>query len=254
MGNELAKIDANDYLALGEDRDLAAAVEANLDDGGGIEIGDLVRIPTPSGGGTTWSIETIEGEETTPEIIGILVLQKLHGVLWPNEEPSEGTSPLLVSDDLIVGRKVGDDYGDLSEEAIESTKRPDGLYDWRALPYTQMGSGRGGIGKRAKEGRMLAILRPGEMLPVIVRAQPGSAMIIRKFIRSLRVPYWRAVVSLSLVKQTSKGGQKYSQIVPKLVGVLSDEQGAIVRDRYTEPLRAALNGLSSDRGTSESDF
>ncbi len=46
----------------------------------------------------------------------------------------------------------------------------------------------------------------------------------------------RAFVSLTLQKVESAGGQSYSQIVPKLIGTLTREEGEMLRRLYTEPL------------------
>jgi hypothetical protein len=50
------------------------------------------------------------------------------------------------------------------------------------------------------------------------------------------VPHFRAVVSLTLDRVENAGGQPYSQIVPKLTGTLSKEEGEIVKRLYTVPL------------------
>jgi hypothetical protein len=55
-------------------------------------------------------------------------------------------------------------------------------------------------------------------------------------VKRLSVPHFRAIVSLTLDKVENSGGQPYSQIVPKLLGTISKEEGEIVKRLYTEPL------------------
>jgi hypothetical protein len=132
--------------------------------------------------------------------------------------------------------RVNDDIGDLDEDALESCRVGDRLYDWTRLPYNQYGTSKSGRGKRCKESRLLAVLRQDEAWPLLVTAGPGSLKTVTPFVKRLPVPHFRAVVSLTLDKVENSGGQPYSQIVPKLLGTLSKEEGEIVKRLYTVPL------------------
>src|SRR5690606_10313363 len=93
------------------------------------------------------------------------------------------------------------------------------------------GTGKNGSGKRAQEYRVLCILRENDAFPLLIRAKPGSLKNVGDFINKLTaagIPYFRAVVSLSLEKAQNAGGQPFSRIVPKLVGRLDAEAGAKV--------------------------
>lgn len=233
------KVLAN-YAAFQEQSEAAAALAANVGSLSEISLADFTHVPTPSGGSLQWTYESVTGEVSQDAIEGLLVYQCEHGSLWPTDEPTEGNPPLLITHDLRIAKKVGDDYGTLDPQAIEAARREDGYYDWQALPYTQMGSGKNGIGKRAKEGRMFCILPQGETLPMLVRIQPGSITDIRRWLLRLPVPYFQVEVSLTLTKAKSKGGITYSKVVPRVTSVLSAEQGALVAERYTKPIAAAI--------------
>jgi len=266
-GNALTVIEPANYPALDPNSDVREAMLANMQ-GAQMSESDLVRVPTPAGGGTKWVVPGLQGEEILAELTGILVYYGPRGVLWPTEEPNE-SMPLLLSHDLITAVRVGDDYGDIDPDELEKYRLGDlqkgqigerefrtHVYDWLGLPWNQWGSGKNGIGKRCKESRLLFLLREAEVFPLLVRAQTGSLETVRPFVMRLSnvgVPYWRAVVSLGLQAVTSHGGQKYAQIVPTLVGTLDKETGEQVRKLYTEPLRAMASGaLASGReGTGE---
>jgi hypothetical protein len=147
--------------------------------------------------------------------------------------------------------------GDIDPSILEKHHRADGTYDWQSLPWNEWGTGKNGVGKRCKESRILMILRENEAFPLLIRAQPGSLKTIRPFVTQLPIVYWRAMISLKLTAQISKGsGQRYSQIIPKLIGVASGEVGAKIKQLYTDPLsrlaeRAMESDLSSEAAAAE---
>lgn len=248
-GNALAVVEPSKYPALCPDSDIAEAMAANME-GETIQESDLRRVPTPAGGATRWVVPTVMGEQVEDELVGILVGYERRGVLWPTEEVSN-SMPLLITRDLITAQRVGDDYGDIDPDELEK-HRTDGGYDWLSLPWNEWGSGKNGIGKRCKESRLLFLLREGEPFPLLVRAQPGSLKTVRPFITQLPIPHWRAVVSLTLQVAESRGGPKYAQIVPRLVGTLSKEDGEAVCKLYTQPIKKMTAGvMESDKEPTE---
>lgn len=215
-----------------------AIIAANMD-GEPISEMDLTKVKTPAGGGTTWEIDSNGNVETTQEIVGVLVAIGKRGVLWPYDDPSE-SRPVIVTNDLKVGYRVSDDLGSIDPKALDRYRVGDRRYDWEAIstsPEFGPGSGRDGRGKRVKESRILAILRDGDVWPMLVSVGPGSLGSFLPWAKKLSVFHFEAVVGLKLEKTKNKGGQPYSMIVPRLVGVLSEEQGEFVRTTYTEPLK-----------------
>lgn len=236
-GEMMVGVESSTFLALRPDSDVREALLANLGPGESITAADLPRVPTPAGGGKVWSwMDSGNNEQSAKTIDGALVYCGVRGTLWNSEEPVAGTSPVLVSYDLLTAVRVNEDIGDLDAEVLESCRIGDRLYDWRRLPYAQFGSSSNGRGKRAKESRLLAILREDEAWPLLVSAGVGSLKTVSPFIRRLPVPHYRAVVSLTLEKVENAGGQPYSQIVPRLLRTLTKEEGDLLRRLYTEPL------------------
>ena len=99
-----------DYPALSPTSRQSRIIQANLE-GEPMREQDLIRVPTPAGGGTVWSIDNQGNVETTEEIVGILVAEGRRGTLWPKDDPSD-MRPVIVTHDLIIGYRVSEDLGD----------------------------------------------------------------------------------------------------------------------------------------------
>ena len=235
-----------DYPALAADSRQAKIIAANLE-GEPMSEQDLISVPTPAGGGVTWNIDNNGNVESTDEIVGLLVAIGKKGVLWPKDDPSE-MRPVLVSNDLLIGYRTSDDLGDIDPKALERFRVGDRRYDWAALSQSAefgYGSGKSGAGKKVKESRRLAILRQGETWPILVTIGPGSLRGFLPFTKRLPDFHYACVVGLKLTKVKSSGGQPYSQIVPRLVGTISQEQAEVARVTYTEPLKRMFNAPPS---------
>jgi hypothetical protein len=250
IGNELmVGAEGSRFMALRPDSDIREALTANLAAGEQLNASDLVRVPTPAGGGLLWQwLDAGNNEQTAKTIDGVLVYYGVRGTLWPTTEATVGRQPVLVTYDLETAHRVSDDIGDLDEDALEACRIGDRLYDWKRLPWNQWSTGNGGVGKRCKESRLLAILRENEAWPLLIQAGPGSVVGCSQFVKRLDVPHYRAVVSLTLKKAESSGGKPYSQIVPVKTGSLSVEEGKIVQRLYTVPLSRMTTQLDATAG------
>lgn len=202
---------------------------------------DLGSIKTPAGGGQTFSWEMPDGtSESAKEITGIVVAEAGRGDLWPSREPS-GSRPLVTTRDMRTGYKVGEDFGDVSEEDLAKFALGDGTYDWHAMSNSkEFGFGSAGRGKRVKEQVVLAILRPGTILPVLLKVSGGSLAAYSRFSRALSVLPHEAIVTVSLEKVANAGGQPFSRLKFALAGTLSPEDGERVYEGYTRPLTEML--------------
>jgi hypothetical protein len=236
-GEMIRGVTGSNFLALRPDSDVREALTANLGPGESLNASDLPRVPTPSGGGKVFAwTDSGNNEQSAKSIDGALVYYGVRGTLWGSEEPQGKVSPVLVSYDLITAIRVNDDIGDLNADQLEACRTGDRTYDWTRLPWNQYGTSKSGRGKRCKESRLMAILRRDEAWPLLVTAGPGSLKTVVPFVKRLPVPHFRAEVSLTLDKVENAGGQPYSQIVPKLVGTISKEEGEALRHLYTIPL------------------
>ena len=259
----LAVINPNTFLALNLPEEIKAAQEAAAATGETFGVGDLVRVKTPAGGGTNWVIPSAAGDESTPEIVGVLCCYQPAGVLWPSDDPAPGTLPVLRTFNPTDPNAVAEQVGPIPDGMMDSLMKhkisdgPPATFKWANLPQNQWGSGKRQIGKACKESRMLFILRQGDIYPLLVRAQPGSIRNVTQFFRQLtptaKVPYFRCVVSLTLTKATSKGGQEFSKIVPRLVGILPSDTGEIIRQKYTAVLQTIVKQIDDEPAETEGD-
>jgi hypothetical protein len=227
-----------DYPGLAADSRQMRIIEANLD-GEPMNEQDLVRVKTPSGGGTKWTVPVNGNDESFDELVGLCVGIAKRGVLWPQDDPTD-QRPVIVTNDLLVGYRVSDDLGTIDPKALERHRIGDRRYDWAALansPEFGFGSARGGAGKRCKESRVIALLREGDVWPILVTVGPGSLRGLLPFLKRLPSFHYECVLGLKLEKAKGKNGQPYSAIVPRLVGQVSEEQGEVARRIYVEPLK-----------------
>jgi hypothetical protein len=234
--------DARRFLALSGDADFADAMRANLATGETVSVGDLIRVKTPAGGGRSWGYTNSDGQDVECRAItGLFVYYAPLGQLWGSDEPTKGKRPVLTSYDLRTAVRTNDDLGEIDAEQLAAFRIGDRVYDWKAMgedgsPFG-WGTGKGGHGRRIKESRTIAILQPGEAWPVILSAGAGSIDSVSKFVKRLKVPHFRVIVSATLTKQVSKGGIEYSQIGLSLEGTISREEGEVIKQFYTEPLK-----------------
>lgn len=235
-----------DLPALRADSRQLKIIEANLD-GEPMQEQDLVRVKTPSGGGTKWLVPVNGNDEPCDEIVGLCVGIAKRGVLWPQDDPTD-QRPVIVTNDLLVGYRVSDDLGTIDPKALDRYRVGDRRFDWVALsnsPEFGYGSARGGAGKRCKESRIVAILREGDVWPILVTIGPGSLRGWLPFAKRMPSFHYECVVGLRLEKAKSSGGQPYSVIVPRIVGQVSEEQGEVARRIYVEPLKRMFNAPPS---------
>lgn len=239
MANELATI--SNYAVMSVDaEEFREAAEAN----GGIREADLTRVSTPAGGGTTWMIPGLAGvsdDQEIKELVGVLVHQQPRSSLWASDEPAEGARPVAVSFDMVFGRRVADraDVPPEMNEELDRCTDGQGRIDWTRLSYAQWDSGKGGIGKRVKDARVLYILRESDNLPIVVTIPPGSLAAWQKFLGALTMhglPYFRAIVGLSLEADKSQTGIRFSRVVPRLVSAISREDAVRLRTMFGDAL------------------
>lgn len=188
--------------------ELSETIKDNL---GGEAVGtfDFDKVSVPAGGSTTWEVPALDGMEETKELTGIIIFQKTTRAFWKDsfEDSGGGTPPDCSSDDGRTG-----------------TGEPGG--DCGPCPHNQFGSD-GKKGKGCKECRILFMLFPENLLPVVVSVPPSSLKAMKKFMlrmTSKNVPYWKCIVKLELNRTKNSDGISYSEIVPSIVGRIPCEQ------------------------------
>lgn len=190
---------------------------------GGFQVSDLPRIKVPTGGATQWEVPTLDGEpEYQKAIEGVIVLHRDTRAYWLKQESTDGSPPDCSSPDGFEGQ--GNPGGDCTR-----------------CPLAQFGSGRDGR-QACKAMRQLFIIRPSDILPVVLNVPPGSLKTFRRYLTALissRTSVYSVVTRLTLHREKSGAGQEFAQIDAAVAAHLLPEDAARFR-ALGEQLRPML--------------
>lgn len=246
----LARVESSTAIAafnpavLQPESDIAEALRVNLSVGGVISPSILPKVTFPAAGGTTWGYKVNGIDFSERELIGVPVYFGPRVTLWPTDEPSGGR-PVLISNDGITAIRVSDDIGDLDPEVLEAARTGDRTYLLERLAYAKFGSGRNGRGRRIRESRVLCLLREDDAWPLLVQFPAMSVQPMTLAITQLPVPYYQAVVGISLHKEANPQGKPYAVADMRLVSRLTREQGKALAATYGEALRKMFSSAES---------
>jgi hypothetical protein len=188
------------------------AIEANVGDSG-LSAGDFERIRVPAGGGTLWTIQTLDGEEQQKELIGIIISWRDTRAYWrvPMEESGGNVAPDCNSLDARIGEG-----------------KPGG--DCHKCPLAQFVNDEG---PKCRLIRQLFLIREGNMLPEIVSLPPSSVKAARQYFMRLAskvVPYYGTVTKIGLEKTKNAQGIAYAKAILTSGGQLLPEQAQRAKD------------------------
>lgn len=192
----------------------------------GLSPFDLDRVKVPAGGGTTWTVPSLEGDEETKTIEGIVIFQRTVRSYWSSAFSGSGTPPDCSSQDGITG--VGNPGGPCE-----------------MCPLAQFGSAPNGRGQACKTNRLLFLLRPQSVLPMLVAVPPSSLKDVRTYLLRLTgqgIPFYGVITGLELARDKNADGIAYSKVAPRLVRRLLPEETARLRQVH-ESLRPVLSAV-----------
>lgn len=182
-------------------------------------------IKSPSGGTTAFMVPGLSGDEVEKELTGIILDYTTPRAYWDTPDPVEGTPPVCCSSDSVIS------------------------HDGRACSrcqFNDFGSKDGDSNAKAcKESVMLYLLRPSNIMPVIVRVPVSSKVIFQRYLTRLigkMIPLSGVVTRITLEKATNKTGQPYALYNFEAVSTLTPEEVANARafgQKFTEILKAA---------------
>ncbi len=191
------------------------AVAANLG-GNGMSTTDFERIKIPAGGGTAWTLQSLDGEEMVKELSGIIVAWRDTRAYWSiSMDQSEGNQPPDCS----------------SNNARVGTGKPGG--DCFSCPLAQFGSDPKGEGQACKLVRQLFFIREENLLPEIVSLPASSVKAARQYfmrLASKAVPCHSVITRIGLEKTKNGQGIVYSRATFASGGRLAPDQVAKVRE------------------------
>ncbi len=168
---------------------------------------DVVK--SPSGGSTVFSVPGLAGDEAAKELTGIILDYTTPRAYWDTPDPVEGTPPTCLSQNSIISQ--------------------DGKACARC-PYNDFGSKDGESNAKAcKESVLIFLLRPNNIIPLLVRVPVTSKPRFLKYstrLLSSLTPISSVVTRITLEKATSKGGKPYALFNFEAVATLSSEEAA----------------------------
>ena len=217
----LAPVDSG-YLAL--NNNALDIIRANLKSQPlTLDLFDLVK--SPSGGSTTFEVPGLTGNTATMELSGIILDYTTPRAYWDTPDPVEGTPPVCMSQNSIIS------------------------HDGKACalcPYNDFGSKDGDSNAKAcKESVLLFLLRPNNIIPLLVRVPVTSKPRFLKYstrLLSSLTPISSVVTKITLEKATSKQGKPYALFNFQAVSTLSPEEAAQARafgQQFMEIVNAA---------------
>ncbi len=169
------------------------------------DLFDVVK--SPAGGATVFSVPGLAGDEAAKELTGIVLDYTTPRAYWDTPDPVEGTPPVCMSKDSIV-----------SEDGKPCAH----------CPFNDFGSKDGESNAKAcKESVLLFLLRPNNIIPLLVRVPVTSKPRFLKYatrLLSSLTPINGVVTKITLEKATSKSGKPYALFNFEAVSVLSPEE------------------------------
>lgn len=188
------------------------------------QLFDIIK--SPSGGTTAFTVPTMAGDEVKKDITGIILDYDTPRAYWDTPDPVEGTPPVCYSRDSLSSFE-----GKTCSRCV----------------YNDFGSKNGGDtqAKACKESVAIYLLRPDNIMPIIVRVPVSSKLIFQKYMTRLignMIPACGVVTRITLEKATNKTGQPYALYNFEAVSTLSPEETASARafgQKFMEILNAA---------------
>ena len=187
------------------------------------DLFDVVK--SPSGGSTVFSVPGLAGDEAEKELMGIILDYTTPRAFWDTPDPVERTPPVCLSQNSIIS------------------------HDGKACalcPYNDFGSKDGETNAKAcKESVLLFLLRPNNIIPLLVRVPVTSKSRYLKYatrLLSTLTPISSVVTKITLEKATSKGGKPYAVYNFEAVSKLSPEEAAQAKEfgrQFMEIVNAA---------------
>lgn len=175
---------------------------------------DLDRTKIPTGGALSWTIPSIEGEISAASFSGVVIEQRSVRTYFSKPYEGQTDPPECSSQDGLVG--IGDPGGVCAE-----------------CPYSEWGSSlKGGEGQACKQGRILFVLKHGNILPDIVTLPPTSIKPWRKYLQGLikaNLQLFAVETTFGLVKAQNKKGLAYSAVSPSMSAKLDPQTIAAVK-------------------------
>lgn len=205
------------------DDSAAADIMISAFDQLGLSNFQLDRIKIPSGGMTSWEVESLEGTSVEKHVDAIIVSMVGKQKSWwavPMDEGGAGSPPSCSSKDGRTG---------LGNNTLDASA-PDGKHACQTCTWNQFGSSRGkGEGKDCSDTTLLFFFPKGGRIPSLLVVPATSLKSLQGYVLRLINAGKRmetCVTRLALKKTTSRSGISYSTLDISWAGDLGEEEAA----------------------------
>ena len=151
------------------------------------QLFDIIK--SPSGGTTAFTVPGLSGDEMEKSLTGIILDYTTPRAYWDTPDPVEGTPPACFSSDSLISAD-----GKACSQCV----------------YNTFGSKNGESNAKAcKESVLLFMLRPDNIMPILVRIPVSSKMIFQRYLTRLigkMIPLSGVVTKITLEKAVNKTG------------------------------------------------
>lgn len=236
MGNEVQTTTGSALPAIQHREKIRQVFQDNYNEG--IRMGDLERIRIPSGGGKSWRLDTLQGEEYLPEIQGVIVAWHTSRSYFLSEEDERPTCSSL---DGKTGNGIPG--GDCASCSLAVFREREG----------------GGGGSACREQRTLYLLTDKGILPLLLILPATSIAPFRKLmvrLSSHMISHWEVLLSFTLKEEKSKKNQSYSVAEITPIRALTEEEKTSVagyRKDFMDKLTAMRREEVEEPGESSPD-
>lgn len=193
---------------------------------GGITPQDLDKVTIPAGGSLAWTVPTLEGEETRKSIDGIIIHHQDARAYWAASiEDSGGAIPPDCS----------------SQDGIFGNGTPGGACS--KCPLAAFGSDKKSRGQACKALKIVFILLPDSLLPIVLPLPPTSIKVLKQYLLRLAsrgIKASQVVSSFGLSKEKNLDGIAFSRVTLAMVSKITSDH---VKS-YAETFKKALGEVS----------
>lgn len=233
---------ADNYPALAPDEETLELLEENLgSDGENIGVGNFKRVKVPSEQSSSWVITRGGEEQAVKEITGVIVAWKARRSFWLSSDP-DGSPP----DCSSLDNRIPVPGGLYAVDGERGNQNPTGKC--RNCPMAQFGSDpQGGRGTACREQRLLFMVVPGSLFPLVVHVPRTSLKAVQEFMLDLmdsRKKYHQVEIGLSLEKDRNKAGQAYNKIKLRVVRTLEEGECAATKV-YSDQIKALVEEFTA---------
>ncbi len=204
QATEVAKVNGN-FNLVADSTAMQQMISEDLVD---LNIG-LQRVKLPTGGATSFEIESGDGEpETVKELRGVIVFNHPSYCYYKDAFNGENRMPDCYSINGQIGNGV-----------------PGG--NCKTCPLNKFESGANGISKACKNKRALYIVLDGEVFPVTLLLPTGSLMSFTKYVQAnmfKKRKLAHVLTKITLKKATNKTGIAFSQAVFTFERLLTEQE------------------------------